>query len=87
MFVYLNHNASACRIKLPDRNYELVPESGEEPAEGEVNVVEVQQDPDQSSEDLASDFASEGKPRRITYFVKLLQLFLLCNVCAFTFRS
>jgi hypothetical protein len=28
----------------------------------------VQQDPDQSSEDLATDFASEGKPRSKTYF-------------------
>jgi hypothetical protein len=37
-------------------------------AEGDVNVVEVQQDPNQSSEDLASDLASEGKPRSITYF-------------------
>jgi hypothetical protein len=66
--VYLNHNASACCIELPDGNYELVPESEGEPAEGEVNVVEVQQDPNQSSEGLASDFASEGKPRSITYF-------------------
>jgi hypothetical protein len=45
-----------------------VPESEGELAEGEVNVVEVQQDPDQSSEDLISDFVSEGKPRSITYF-------------------
>jgi hypothetical protein len=64
----LNHNASAYRIELPDGNYELVPESEGEPAEGEANVVEVQQNPDQSSEDLASDLASEGKPRSITYF-------------------
>jgi hypothetical protein len=64
----LNHNASTYRIELLDRNYELVPESEGEPAEGEVNVVEVQQDPNQSSEDLISDFASEGKPRSITYF-------------------
>jgi hypothetical protein len=64
----LNHNASACRIELRDGNYKLVPESGEEPAEGEVNVVEVQQDPNQSMEDLASDFAIEGKPRSTTYF-------------------
>jgi hypothetical protein len=41
-FVYSNHNASAYRIELPDGNYELVPESEGEPAEGEVNVVEVQ---------------------------------------------
>jgi hypothetical protein len=46
----------------------MVPESEGEPAEGEVNVVEVQQDPNQSSEDLASDFPSEGKPWNITYF-------------------
>jgi hypothetical protein len=45
-----------------------VPESKGEPAEGEANVVEVQQDPNQSSEDLASDFASEGKPWSINYF-------------------
>jgi hypothetical protein len=68
MFVYLNHNASAYRIELPDGNYELVPKSEGEPAEGEVNVVEVQQDPNQSSEDLATDFVNEGKPRSITYF-------------------
>jgi hypothetical protein len=64
----LNHNASVYRIDLLDGNYELVPESEGEPAEGEVNVEEVQQDLNQSSEDLASDFASEGKPRSITYF-------------------
>jgi hypothetical protein len=64
----LNHNASAYRIELPDGNYKLVPKSEGEPAEGEVNVVEVQQDLNQSSEDLASDFASEGKSRSINYF-------------------
>jgi hypothetical protein len=64
----LNHNAPACRIELPDGNYEPVPESEGGPAEGKVNVVEGQQDPNQSSEGLASDFASEGKPRSITYF-------------------
>jgi hypothetical protein len=45
-----------------------VPESEGEQAEGEVNVVDVQQYLNQSSEGLASDFASEGKPRSITYF-------------------
>jgi hypothetical protein len=64
----MNHNASAFRMELPDGNYELVPESEGEPAEGEANVVEVQQDPNQSSEDLTSDFASEGMPRSINYF-------------------
>jgi hypothetical protein len=64
----LNHNASAYRIELPDGNYELVLESEGEAAEGEVNMVELQQDPDQSLEDLTSDLASEGKPQSITYF-------------------
>jgi hypothetical protein len=66
--VYLHHNASAYRIELPDGNYKLVPESEGEPAEEGVNMVEVQQDPNQNSEDLASHFASEGKPQSITYF-------------------
>jgi hypothetical protein len=39
-----------------------VPESEGEPAEGEVNMVEVQQDPKQSSEDLTSDFAVKASP-------------------------
>jgi hypothetical protein len=81
----LNNNASAYRIELLDGNYKLVPESEGEPAEGEVNVVEVQQDPDQSSDNLSTDFASEGKPRSITYFVNLCNP--LCDACAFTFRS
>ena len=38
--------AYAYRVELPDGNYELVPESEGELAEGEVNLVEVHQDPD-----------------------------------------
>jgi hypothetical protein len=71
----LNHNASAYRIELPDGNYELVRESEGETSEGEVNVVEVQQDPNQSSEDPASDSASEGKPQSITCFLLTLAIF------------
>jgi hypothetical protein len=63
-FEYLNNNAHACYIEVPDGNYELVPEPEGESAEGDVNVVEVQQDPNKSSEELQS----EGKPRSITYF-------------------
>jgi hypothetical protein len=81
----LNNNAYACRIELPDGNYKLVPESEGEPAKADVNVVEVQQDPNQSSEDLATNFASEGKPQSINQFSNLCNN--LCFVCAFTFRS
>jgi hypothetical protein len=48
----LNNNAFAYRIELHDRNYELVLECEGESGEVEVNVVEVQQDPNQSSEEL-----------------------------------
>ena len=42
-----------------------MPESGGELAEGDVNLVEVHQDPDQSSEDFPTNFAREGKHRSI----------------------
>ena len=58
--------ACAWHVELPDGNYELVPESEGEQAEGDVNLVEVQQDPNQSSEDFPTDFACDGKPRSIT---------------------
>ena len=57
--------AYAYCVELPDGNYELVPESGGELAEGDVNLVEVHQDPDKSSEDFPTEFASEGKHRSI----------------------
>ena len=38
--------AYAYRVELPDGNYELVPEPEGELVEGEVNLVEVHQDPD-----------------------------------------
>ena len=57
--------AYAYRVELPDRNYELVPEPEGELAEGEVNLVEVHQDPDWSSEDFSTNLASEGKHRSI----------------------
>ena len=76
----------AYRVELPDGNYELVPEAEGELAEGEVNVVKVQKDPDQDPEEFSTDGASEGKSRSITQV-----FFYLCNyvdyVCAFTFQE
>jgi hypothetical protein len=54
-------HAYAYRVELPDGNYELVSEADEDLANAGVNAVEVQQDPDQSSEDFTTDCASEGK--------------------------
>ena len=50
-----------------------MPEAEGELAEGEANVVEVQQDPDQDPEEFSTDGTSEGKHRSIT------QVFNLCN--------
>jgi hypothetical protein len=58
-------HAYAYHVELPDGNYELVPEADEDLANAEVNAVEVQQGPDQSSEDFTTDCASEGKHRSI----------------------
>jgi hypothetical protein len=58
----LNQNASTYRIELPDENYEVVLESEGEPAEGEGNIVEVQQNPNQSSEDLILTLPVKASP-------------------------
>ena len=44
----------------------LMPEGGEEGADGEVNHVAVNQDLDQSPEEPQASFAEEGKHRSIT---------------------
>ena len=62
-----------------------MPESEGEQAEGDVNLVEVQQDPNQSSEYFTTDCASEGKPWSIT---PLSNLYIyVCYACAFKFQE
>jgi hypothetical protein len=74
-WTYQSH-AYAYRVELPDGNYELVPQAEEDLANAGVNAVEVQQGPDQSSEDFTIYCVSECKHRT-----------LYMDVCAFTFRS
>ena len=52
------------RVELPDGSYTLVPDSGEEGADEEVNYVELNQD--QAPEDPQASFANEGKHRSMT---------------------
>ena len=59
-----------------------MPESEGDLAEGEVNAVEVQQDPNQSSEDFVTDFASEGKPRSITQFSNFYN-YVMLSLCIY----
>jgi hypothetical protein len=54
------------RVELPEGSYALVPMGGEEGSRGELNQLEVNQDPEQSSGELQANLAEEGKPRSIT---------------------
>jgi len=56
---------------LADGTYELVPESESEQREAQVNLTEVAQDPNQSLEDPKPNYAQEGMPRSITYYVQI----------------
>jgi hypothetical protein len=66
------------RVDLPDGSYTLVPEGGDEGADGDVHYVVVEQDLDQSP---------EGKPQFIINpcFIKLCHY--LCYACAFRFQE
>ena len=43
-----------------------MPESESELSEAQVNLIEVSEDPNQSSEEPKASLAQEGKPRNIT---------------------
>jgi hypothetical protein len=59
-------------MTLADGTYELVPKSESEQREAQVNLTEVAEDPNQSSEAPTTSFAQEGKPRSITRTFKLM---------------
>ena len=48
-----------------------MPESESEQHEAQVNLTEVSEDPNQSSEEPKASFAQEGKPRSMTYYFQL----------------
>ena len=48
-----------------------MPESKSEQREAQVNLTKAAQDPNQSSEEPKADYAQEGKPRSITYYVQI----------------
>ena len=60
---------------LADSTYELVLESESEQREPQANLTEIVEDPNQSSEEPKADFAQEGKPRSITYYVQLYEIY------------
>ena len=52
---------------LADGTYELVPESESEQREAQVNLTEITEDLNQSSEEAKASSAQEGKPRSMSY--------------------
>jgi hypothetical protein len=57
-----------------------VPESESEQREAQVNLTEVAEDPNQSSEEPRLVFAQEGKPPSITPTFKLMQLLFIYGI-------
>jgi hypothetical protein len=60
--------------------YKLVPESKSEQCEAQVNLIEVAEGPNQSSEEPKASFAQEGKPCSIISIFKLMQLLLTYGI-------
>jgi hypothetical protein len=52
-------------VDLPDSSYTLVPEGGDEEADGDMHYVAVEQDLDLSPEGTKANLANEGKPQFI----------------------
>jgi hypothetical protein len=52
---------------LADGTYELVPESESEQREAQINLTEVAEDLNQSSEEPKASSAQEGKPWSMSY--------------------
>jgi hypothetical protein len=52
-------------VDPPNSSYMLVPEGGDEGADGDVHYVAVEQDLDQRSEGPKANLGNEGKPRII----------------------
>jgi hypothetical protein len=65
---------------LADGTYKLVPEFESVQHEAQVNLIEVAEDPYQSSEEPNASFAQEGKPRSITPTFKLMQLLFIYGI-------
>ena len=68
---------------LADGTYELVPESESEQREAQVNLTEITEDLNQSSEEPKASSAQEGKPEACPTYFKFMQLLIFLSTCAF----
>ena len=62
---------------LTDGTYELVPKSENEQREAQVNLTEITEDLNQSSEEPKASAAQEGKPRACPIYFKFMQLIII----------
>jgi hypothetical protein len=69
---------------LTDGTYDLVSEFESEQCEAQVNLIEVDEDPNQRSEEPPTSFAQEDKPWCMIPVLKFMQLLFLF-ICAFKF--
>jgi hypothetical protein len=69
---------------LIDGTYYLVPESESEQRKAQLNLTEVAEDLNQSSEEPPTSCAQEGKPRFVILVFQFMQLlFLFTYACTF----
>ena len=54
-----------------------MPESESEQREAQVNLIEIAEDLNQSSEEPKASFAQEGKPRSMPVYFKFMQLIVI----------
>ena len=64
-----------------------MPEFASEQREAQVNLTEVTEDPNQSSEEPKASSAQEGKPRSMFYLIEFMQLFIFLFICAFKLQE
>jgi hypothetical protein len=65
--------------ELADGTYRLVPEPENESREAQVNMTEVIEDLNQSSEYQLTNTAQEGKPQCMILVFQLMQLLFFCS--------
>jgi len=73
--------ACASRVEqaLADGDYELVPTGEEGQASGDVNVIQVEDEPNPAAENPQANHVPEGKPRSISHVSNLATMF--CTLC------
>jgi hypothetical protein len=68
-------------MTLANGTYELVPEPESEQREAQINLTEVVEDPNQSSEEPKVSTAQEGKPRSMNPIFNISNIITSMYLC------